>query len=82
MAQQCNTIEQVEIAEAVERAFELIDEDISLLELTKQAVPDLSEESIRNFVHFLVNGKKVTDADTIVNKDDVVKVVPCFAGGN
>lgn len=81
MAQQCSTIEQVEIAEAVERALELIDEDISLLELTKNAVPDLSEDSIRNFVHFLVNGKKVTDADTIVTKNDVVKVVPCFAGG-
>lgn len=82
MAQQnCSNTTQVEIAEAFEKALELIDEDISLLELTKQAVPDLSEDSIRNFIHFLVNGKTVTDADTIVTKDDLVKVVPCFAGG-
>jgi len=82
MAQQCSTIDQVEIAEAIEKALELVEEDISLLELTKNAVPNLSEESIRKFVNFVVNGKKVTDADTIVTKDDIVKVVPCFAGGD
>ena len=79
MAQQIN---QVEIAEAVEQALELIEDEISLLDLTKIAVPDLSEESIRKFVHFLVDGKKVTDADTLVTKDMEVRVVPCFAGGN
>jgi len=78
MAQQ---LDQVGIAEAIEQALEFIDEEISLLELTKRAVPDLSEDSIRNFVHFLVNGKKVTDADTIIHQGDDVKVVPCFAGG-
>jgi len=52
-----------------------------LLELTKRAVPDLDEASIRKFIHFLVNGKKVIDADTIITKDDKVVVVPCFAGG-
>ena len=82
MAQQCSIVDQVEIAEAVEQALELIEDEISLLDLTKAAVPDLDEDSIRKFVHFIVNGKKVTDADTIVTKDDTVKVVPCFAGGN
>lgn len=79
MAQQ---IDQIQIAEAVEKTLELIDEDISLLDLVKNAVPSLDEESIRKFVNFIVNGKKVTDADMLINQGDVVKVVPCFAGGN
>jgi len=79
MAQQ---IDQIQIAEAVGRALELVDEEISLLDLVKNAVPSLDEDSIRSFVHFIVNGKKVIDADMLINQDDVVKVVPCFAGGN
>ena len=78
MAQQ---IDQTQVAEAIETALEFLDCEISLLDLTKQAVPELSEESIRSFVHFLVNGVKVTDADVLVSRADNVKVVPCFAGG-
>jgi len=78
MAQQ---LDQIEIAEAVEKVLELIDEDISLLELVQQAVPNLSEADIRQYVHFIVNGVKETDADVMITKDDQVNVIPCFAGG-
>lgn len=78
MAQQ---LDQVDVAQAIEQALEFNEEGISLLDLTKKAVPNLSEETIKKFIVFLVNGKKVDDVNTIVNQGDNVKVVPCFAGG-
>ena len=71
----------LEMAEAVSEALELVEGEISLLELTQRANANLSEQDIRKYVHFLVNGVKETDANVMVTRTDEVNVVPCFAGG-
>jgi molybdopterin converting factor small subunit len=74
---------QVEIAEVIKTI--LIDneaESISLLEVVKKAVPQLSEDSIKRFFSFIVNGQRIDDWSYQVSPMDKVEVLPQFAGGN
>lgn len=75
-------LSEMEVAETITELIESSDDkQISLLEIVKKAVPELAEESIKSYMSFLVNGKAVNDWATKVGKDDVVKVIPRFAGG-
>ena len=71
----------VEIAQAIDLAMENLEGNITLRDLVKQAVPELSDDSIEKYINYNVNGVKVIDCDTIVSNDDIVKVIPRFAGG-
>lgn len=72
----------LEVNEVIEKALELTEDKITLLELVKKAVPDLDEESIKKYVSFVVDGKKVEDFETLVGKENKVTVIPLFAGGH
>ena len=65
----------------MQNALEMVEESITLIDLVKKAVPHLSEESIRNYITFIVNGNKVENCELEVSKEDTVCVIPQFAGG-
>jgi len=73
---------QVEIAEVIKTI--LIENEtstISLLDVVKKAVPQLSEDSIKKFFSFIVNGQRIDDWSYKVSPEDKVEVLPQFAGG-
>lgn len=53
----------------------------TLFQIVKEAVPDLDDESIRNFFSYRVNGEFISDCDFVVSEDDEIQVIPEFAGG-
>ena len=74
---------QMEIAEVVKTIIvENQAEGITLLDVVKKAVPQLSEESIKRFFSFVVNKQRVDDWSYKVSPTDNVEVVPQFAGGS
>ena len=72
---------QFEMAEAIKAIIVESPENITLLDVVKKAVPQLSEDSIKNFFSFIVNGKVVEDCMFKVSPEDKVEVLPLFAGG-
>lgn len=73
---------QVEIAEVIKTI--LIENEantVSLLDVVKKAVPQLSEDSIKKFFSFIVNGQRIDDWSYKVSPEDTVEVLPQFAGG-
>lgn len=75
------TFNSVTVSEAIDLAMENLEGSITLRDLVKKTVPELSLESIDKYITFNVNGEKVSDSNMAVNRDDVVKVIPRFAGG-
>lgn len=73
--------EEIEIAEAIDLAMENLEGTITLRDLVKKAVPELSDDSIEKYINYNVNGVKVSDCDMLVSNDDIVMVIPRFAGG-
>ena len=73
---------EVEMSQQIESIIAESETDISLMDVVKQAVPELSEGSISQYFSFIVNGKRIDDANFVVSRNDNVKVLPKFAGGN
>ena len=72
----------MEIAEVIKTILIENEADtISLLDVVKKAVPQLSEDSIKKFFSFIVNGQRVDDWSFQVTPEDKVEVLPMFAGG-
>jgi len=57
-------------------------EEMSLLDIVKKAVPRLSEDSIKKFFAFIVDGKRIDDWSFKVSPQNKVEVLPMFAGGS
>lgn len=77
----CLDIGEIEVAQAIDLAMESLEGSITLKDLVKKAVPELSDDSIEKYITYNVNGVKVTDWNMTVNENDIVKVLPRFAGG-
>ena len=74
---------QMEVVEVIKAIIvENEAETMSLLDVVKKAVPQLSEESIKGFFSFIVNGQRIDDWSHQVSPEDKVVVLPQFAGGN
>ena len=72
---------EMEVAQQIEEILANSTTEVSLMDVVKQAVPELTEDSISQYFSFVVNGKPIHDSAFMVSQHDVVKVIPKFAGG-
>lgn len=72
----------IEVAKVIETLIaDAGDEGTTLLEVVKNAVPQLAEESIKQFFDFIVDGVKSSDWSQKVYSHNKVTALPKFAGG-